>query len=118
MRFLHIAHAHIDIETLAEQIDAAVEQFQVDIEIAVVLPQQRQNRRNVFAPKPETRADANQSARLARHTGERVRHALHVVENFLRLAEGCFAIVGDGDAPHRAQKKLHAERLLASRCAC
>jgi hypothetical protein len=109
MRLLHFAHPHVDVEILADQVSAPVQQLQPYLQIRMTLAQHREDRRHMFAAEPQARADPQQSMQLRAAIGECVGHGLYIVEDFLRPLQSRFTIGRHADPARGPLQQLHAE---------
>jgi hypothetical protein len=109
---VHLAHAQVDVEVLADQVHPPVQQLQPDLQARMALAQQGQHRRQVIAAQAQAGGDAQHPARLAAQAGEGLDHAFHVFEDLLRPGEGRLAVGGDVHPPRGAVEQLDPEGLL------
>jgi hypothetical protein len=115
IRLVDITRPNVEMERLADQVYAAIEQFEPDVHRRVALLQARQRRCHHLATEPRTRADSHWPLRVAGAPGDVFAHVFHVIEDALCPRQYLGAFVGHADLASRAAQQLHSERPLEQR---
>src|SRR5262249_10970712 len=113
VRFVHIADSNVDVEAFAEQIDAAIEKLEPDLQRRIFAVQHRKDARDVIPAEPQAGADPQRAG-----WGCRFRAVDLLVERRHRVDDpGCarirdLALVAHHHASRRAMEKGYAEAAL------